>query len=168
MRNLFNDDVMSLDTYIMFKLKEETAKLTPELKAKNRTPISLAMGAPTANPPKMIIQRLKEILDEDGNATYKNADGSDYEGAEEDLVQQLEPYNNAEEYTNLENEMKDLLEDVEAGKYPLDENENGESVNVAEESVQPEDVTPTSETSIPDESNSVDELEKEKIKKGLL
>ena len=65
MRNLFNDDVMSLDTYIMFKLKEETAKLTPELKAKNRTPISLAMGAPTANPPKMIIQRLKEILDED-------------------------------------------------------------------------------------------------------
>ena len=109
-----------------------------------------------------------KILDEDGNATYKNADGSDYEGAEEDLVQQLEPYNNAEEYTNLENEMKDLLEDVEAGKYPLDENENGESVNVAEESVQPEDVTPTSETSIPDESNSVDELEKEKIKKGLL
>ena len=28
--NLFNEDVMSLDTYIMFKLKEITNKLTPE------------------------------------------------------------------------------------------------------------------------------------------
>lgn len=78
MRNLFNDDVMSLDTYIMFKLKEETAKLTPELKAKNRTPISLAMGAPTANPPKMIIQRLKEILDEDGIHMYSIPKGEKY------------------------------------------------------------------------------------------
>ena len=78
MRDLFNDDVMSLDTYIMFKLKEETAKLTPELKAKNRAPISLAMGAPTANPPQMVIQRLKEILDEDGIHMYSIPKGEKY------------------------------------------------------------------------------------------
>lgn len=78
MRNLFNDDVMSLDTYIMFKLKEETARLTPELKAKNRAPISLSMGAPTANPPKYIIDRLKEILDEDGIHTYSTPKGEKY------------------------------------------------------------------------------------------
>ena len=78
MRNLFNDDVMSLDTYIMFKLKEETARLTPELKAKNRAPISLAMGAPTANPPKYVIDRLKEILDEDGIHTYSTPKGEKY------------------------------------------------------------------------------------------
>ncbi len=78
MRNLFNDDVMSLDTYIMFKLKEETARLTPELKAKNRAPISLAMGAPTANPPKYVIDRLKGILDEDGIHTYSTPKGEKY------------------------------------------------------------------------------------------
>lgn len=76
--NLFNKDVMSLDTYIMFKLKEQTAKLTPELKAKNRAPISLSMGAPTANPPKALIERLKEILDEDGIHTYSTPKGEAY------------------------------------------------------------------------------------------
>lgn len=76
--NLFNKDVMSLDTYIMFKLKEQTAKLKPELVAKNRAPISLSMGAPTANPPKALIDRLKELLDEDGIHTYSTPKGEDY------------------------------------------------------------------------------------------
>ncbi len=76
--NLFNKDVMSLDTYIMFKLKEETARLKPELTAKNRAPISLSMGAPTANPPKAIIEKLKQILDEDGIHTYSTPRGEDY------------------------------------------------------------------------------------------
>ena len=76
--NLFNKDVMSLDTYIMFRLKELTAKLKPELVAKNRAPISLSMGAPTANPPKFLIDRLKEILDEDGIHTYSIPKGEDY------------------------------------------------------------------------------------------
>lgn len=76
--NLFNNDVMSLDTYIMFKLREQTVKLTPELKAKNRAPISLSMGAPTADPPKFIIDKLKEILDEDGIHTYSTPKGEEY------------------------------------------------------------------------------------------
>ena len=76
--NLFNKDVMSLETYIMFKLKEQTAKLTPELKAKNRAPISLSMGAPTANPPKAILDRLKELIDEDGIHTYSTPKGEAY------------------------------------------------------------------------------------------
>jgi LL-diaminopimelate aminotransferase len=75
---LFNKDVMSLDTYIMFKLKEETAKLTDELTAKNRAPIALSMGAPTANPPKCLIERLKEILDEDKIHTYSTPKGEPY------------------------------------------------------------------------------------------
>lgn len=69
---------MSLDTYIMFKLKEETARLKPELTAKNRAPISLSMGAPTANPPKALVERLKQILDEDGIHTYSIPKGEDY------------------------------------------------------------------------------------------
>lgn len=78
MKKLFNDEVMSLDTYIMFKLKEITAKLTPELTEKKRAPIALSMGAPTANPPKILIDRLKEILDEDGIHTYSIPKGEKY------------------------------------------------------------------------------------------
>lgn len=75
---LFNEEVMSLDTYIMFKLKEETARLKDELTAKNRAPISLSMGAPTANPPKKILERLKELLDEDGIHMYSTPKGEPY------------------------------------------------------------------------------------------
>ena len=76
--NLFNKDVMSLESYIMFRLKEKTKKLTPQLKAKDRAPISLSMGAPTANPPKILVDRLKQILDEDGIHTYSTPKGEDY------------------------------------------------------------------------------------------
>ena len=66
----FNNEIMSLDTYIMFKLKEITAKLTPELTSRGRKPISLSMGAPSANPPKFVIDKLKEYLDKDGIHSY--------------------------------------------------------------------------------------------------
>ena len=75
---LFNKEVMSLDTYIMFRLKEQTAKLKDELTSRNRAPISLSMGAPTANPPKALIDRLKEILDEDGIHMYSTPKGESY------------------------------------------------------------------------------------------
>ena len=66
----FNKEVMSLDTYIMFKLKEITNKMTPELTARNRKPIMLSMGAPSANPPKFVIDKLKDYLDKDGVHSY--------------------------------------------------------------------------------------------------
>lgn len=75
---IFNKEVMTLDTYIMFKLKEETARLKDELCSRNRAPIALSMGAPTANPPKVLIDRLKEILDEDGIHTYSIPKGEQY------------------------------------------------------------------------------------------
>ena len=56
---LFNKDVMSLDTYIMFKLKEKTEQLKPELIKRNRAPIYLSMGAPTAAPPKELLDKLR-------------------------------------------------------------------------------------------------------------
>jgi len=75
---LFNKEVMSLDTYIMFKLKEETTRLKDELTSRNRAPISLSMGAPTANPPKQLLDRLKEILNEDGIHMYSIPKGEPY------------------------------------------------------------------------------------------
>ena len=78
MKNIFNDYVQTLETYIMFKIKAKTAELTPELTAKGRAPISLSMGAPTANPPKFMLDRLKEILDEDGIHMYSSPKGENY------------------------------------------------------------------------------------------
>ena len=59
MREFFNNYVQSIETYIMFRIKETVAKLTPELISKGRAPIMLSMGAPTANPPKKATDALK-------------------------------------------------------------------------------------------------------------
>ncbi|PWL76168.1 hypothetical protein DBY21_06955 [Candidatus Gastranaerophilales bacterium] len=75
---LFNADVMTLDTYIMFKLKEITENLKPELIKKNRAPISLSMGAPTAKPPEALLNRLKEILNEENIHLYSIPKGEPY------------------------------------------------------------------------------------------
>lgn len=75
MQEFFNDYVQSLETYIMFRIKETVAKITPELKAKNRSPIALSMGAPTSAPPKFAINKLKEALDIDGIHLYSTPKG---------------------------------------------------------------------------------------------
>lgn len=75
---LFNKDVMSLDTYIMFKLKEKTDELRDELVKKNRAPISLSMGAPTMMPPKKLINRVKELMDEPNIHLYATPRGELY------------------------------------------------------------------------------------------
>lgn len=78
MQELFNDYVQSLETYIMFRIKETVAKITPELKAKNRAPIALSMGAPTAAPPKALIDSLKSALDEGGIHLYSSPKGEKF------------------------------------------------------------------------------------------
>ena len=60
MKELFNDYVSSLETYIMFQIKQEALKLTPELTAKGRKPISLAMGAPVELPPALVQNAIKK------------------------------------------------------------------------------------------------------------
>ena len=78
MQEFFNDYVQSLETYIMFRIKETVAKITPELKAKNRAPIMLSMGAPTAAPPKALTESLKAALDEKGIHLYSSPKGEKY------------------------------------------------------------------------------------------
>ena len=78
MREFFNNYVQSLETYIMFRIKETLANITPELKAKGRAPINLSMGAPTAAPPKYVIESLKNALDEKGIHTYSSPKGEVY------------------------------------------------------------------------------------------
>jgi LL-diaminopimelate aminotransferase len=78
MQEIFNDYVQSLETYIMFRIKETVAQITPELTAKNRAPISLAMGAPTKTPPKFVIDAMKSALDKSGIHTYSTPKGEQY------------------------------------------------------------------------------------------
>lgn len=75
MKELFNDYVQSLETYIMFKIAEEATKIKPELIAKDRSPISLSMGAPVKNPPQFVIDKLKEALDIKGIHSYSTPRG---------------------------------------------------------------------------------------------
>ena len=70
MKEKFNDNIQSLETYIMFKIVEDVARLRPELIEKGRSPISLSMGAPVKNPPQFVIDKLKAALDVEGIHSY--------------------------------------------------------------------------------------------------
>lgn len=78
MRQFFNEYAASIDTYIMFKIKEKTAQLADDLIKKGRAPISLAMGAPTLEPPKFLLDRFKKALDEKNVHTYSTPKGEKY------------------------------------------------------------------------------------------
>lgn len=75
MKELFNGYVQLLETYIMFKIGEEVARIKPELEAKGRAPIALTIGAPVAPPPKFVIDKLKEALDVAGIHSYSTPKG---------------------------------------------------------------------------------------------
>lgn len=78
MKELFNDYVQSLETYIMIQIKMDTARLTPELTAKGRTPISLSMGAPVEPPPELVSNNIKKYVTGEGMHTYTLVKGESY------------------------------------------------------------------------------------------
>ena len=75
MKELFNDYVQTLDTYIMFRIKQKAAELTPMLIEKNRAPIFLSMGAPVQNPPKFVTDKIIEVLRTPSVHTYSTPKG---------------------------------------------------------------------------------------------
>lgn len=74
-KNLYSDYVKTLETYIMFRIKQRTAELTPELTAKNRAPINLSIGAPVQPPPQKVLDALANALSEPGINTYSTPKG---------------------------------------------------------------------------------------------
>ncbi len=78
MKEIFNDYVQSLETYIMIQIKMDAAKLAPELTAKGRAPISLAMGAPVERPPQLVTDKIIEYAQADGMHTYTLVKGEAY------------------------------------------------------------------------------------------
>lgn len=74
-KELCSSYVNNLETYIMFQIKQETVRLTPELTAKGRAPIALSMGAPVQNPPEFVIEALKKATAEAGIHSYSTPKG---------------------------------------------------------------------------------------------
>ena len=74
-KKLCSKYVNKLETYIMFRIGQETIRLKPELEAKGRSPISLSMGAPVQAPPAFVVDALKKALDEKGINSYSSPKG---------------------------------------------------------------------------------------------
>ena len=77
MKEHFNEYVKSIETY-MFRIKQEAARLAPELEAKGRAPIALAMGAPVAPPPQFVYDKLAEALKIPQIHTYSSPKGENF------------------------------------------------------------------------------------------
>jgi len=74
-KDLFNKQISSMKNYIMFEIKARQIELTPQLKAKNRTPIALSMGAPVEPVPDFVIEKTKQYLNMPKLHTYSTPKG---------------------------------------------------------------------------------------------
>ena len=69
-KTLFNNEIQNMKNYIMFEIKARQTELTPMLKAKNRAPIALSMGAPVDRIPEFAISKTIEYMNNDLFHTY--------------------------------------------------------------------------------------------------
>ena len=74
-KEIFNDQLKTMKNYIMFEIKARQIELTPELKAKDRTPIALSMGAPVEAVPDFVKEKTMEYLNIDSLHTYSTPKG---------------------------------------------------------------------------------------------
>lgn len=74
-KTLFNNEIQNMKNYIMFEIKAKQIELTPMLKAKNRAPIALSMGAPVDRIPEFAISKTIEYLNNDSLHTYSTPKG---------------------------------------------------------------------------------------------
>ncbi len=76
-KKLFSTLCASMQPYIMFRIAQRVADLTPELEAKNRSPIKMSIGAPTVQPPKALKDVLLKAMDEPVH-TYSTSKGEPF------------------------------------------------------------------------------------------
>lgn len=77
-KSLYSEHVKNLQTYIMFRIKQKMVDLTPELEKKNRTPLNLSIGAPTQPPPSIVIEELKNALNDPKISMYSSPKGEPF------------------------------------------------------------------------------------------
>jgi len=74
-KEIFNDQLKTMKNYIMFEIKARQAELAPQLKAKNRAPIALSMGAPVEPVADFVKLKTVEYMNNDSLHTYSSPKG---------------------------------------------------------------------------------------------
>lgn len=77
-KKLYSSACANMETYIMFRIAQRVAELTPALEQKGRPPLKMSIGAPTVDPPRALIDQFKQFLDEPGIHTYSVPKGEKY------------------------------------------------------------------------------------------
>jgi LL-diaminopimelate aminotransferase len=77
-KRLYSDLAANMETYIMFRIAQRVTELTPELEAKGRKPLKMSIGAPTVDPPQVLMDYLKQVMDEPGIHTYSVPKGEPF------------------------------------------------------------------------------------------
>jgi LL-diaminopimelate aminotransferase len=77
-KHLYSGLCAHMETYIMFRIAQRVMDLTPELTAKGRAPLKMSIGAPTVDPPKVLLDYYKACLDEPGIHTYSVPKGEKF------------------------------------------------------------------------------------------
>lgn len=77
-KDLYSDYCKNMETYIMFRIAARVAELTPELEKKGRPPLKMSIGAPTVEPPKVLLDYFVKTLSEPGIHTYSVPKGEKF------------------------------------------------------------------------------------------
>lgn len=77
-KSLYSDYCANMETYIMFRIAARVTELTQELEKKGRAPIKMSIGAPTVEPPKVVLDYFVKTLSEPGIHTYSVPKGEKF------------------------------------------------------------------------------------------
>ena len=77
-KSLYSDYCANMETYIMFRIAARVTELTPELEKKGRAPIKMSIGAPTVEPPKVVLDYFIKTLSEPAIHTYSVPKGEKF------------------------------------------------------------------------------------------
>jgi LL-diaminopimelate aminotransferase len=77
-KSLYSGYCKNMETYIMFRISARVAELTPELEKQNLAPIKMSIGAPTVEPPKVLLDYFVKSLSEPGIHTYSVPKGEKF------------------------------------------------------------------------------------------
>jgi LL-diaminopimelate aminotransferase len=77
-KRLYSEYCANMETYIMFRIAARVVELTPELEKKGRPPLKMSIGAPTIEPPKVLMDYFIKTLSEPGIHTYSVPKGEKF------------------------------------------------------------------------------------------
>lgn len=77
-KGLYSDYCANMETYIMFRIAARVVELTPALEKKGCPPLKMSIGAPTVEPPKVLLDYFVKTLSEPNIHTYSVPKGEKF------------------------------------------------------------------------------------------